>query len=141
MTHQDPERNSTNASFTVIRVLLHFQPTIPCYTKNVGSSRAVHRYWPSHVSTYVIERPSKFLRVFDLIINDMKRLYRKVFKSKKPSLGSIHEPGTATLTSTIITSTTDLMPSIPASDATATSASAQVTAGLSVSVQLHPSHL
>jgi hypothetical protein len=68
-----------------------------------------------------------------LLINDMKRIYRKVFKSK-PSLGLIHGPGPETSTSTLIT---DLMPSIPASDATA---SAQVTAGVSVSVQLRPSH-
>jgi hypothetical protein len=68
----------------------------------------------------------------------MKRSHEKAFKSKIPSLGSIHGPGPATSTSTLITSTTDLMPSIPASDATA---SAQVTAGVSVSVQLRPSHL
>ena len=58
----------------------------------------------------------------------MKRIYNKVFKSKKPSLGSIQGPGGATSTSTF----NDLMSSIPASDATA---SAQVTAGVSVSVQ------
>ena len=74
-------------------------------------------------------------RVFDLIINDMKRIYRKVFKSEKPSLGSIHGPGLATSTSTLKTSTTEFMPSIPASDATA------VTAGVSVSVQLYSLHL
>ena len=81
--------------------------------------------------TYVIES-SCFLT---LIIIDMKRIYGKVFKSKKASLGSIHGPGPATSTSTLITSTTGLLPSesIPASDATA---SAQVTAGISVSVQL-----
>jgi hypothetical protein len=59
----------------------------------------------------------------------------KVFKSKNPSLGSIiHEPasGPAASTSTLITSTTDLRPSIPASDATVATASAQVTAGVSV---------
>ena len=66
------------------------------------------------------------------------KLYRKVFKPKKPSLGPIHVPGPATSTSGLIISTTDLMPSIPASDATA---SAQVTAGVSVSVQLRLSHL
>ena len=70
----------------------------------------------------------------------MKRIYKKVFKSKKPSLGSIHGPGPATSTSTVITSTTDLMPLIPACDSDAT-VSAQVSAGVSVSVQLRPSHL
>ena len=74
----------------------------------------------------------------DLIINDMKRIYKKLFKSKKPSLGSILGPGSATLTSTLITNTTDVVPSIPASD---TTASAHVTAGVSVSVQLRPPHL
>ena len=68
----------------------------------------------------------------------MKQFYRKVFKSKKPSLGSIHGPEPATSTSTLITSTTDFVPSVPASDATA---SAQVIAGVSVGVQLRPSHL
>ena len=68
----------------------------------------------------------------------MKRIYKKVFKSKKPSLGSMHRTAPATSTSTLITSSTDIMPSIPASDATA---SAQVAAGVSVSVQLRQSHL
>ena len=72
------------------------------------------------------------------IINEMKRFYKKVFKSDKPSLGSIHGPGPATSTSTLITSIDDLMPSIHASDATA---STQVTAGVSVNVQLRPSHV
>jgi hypothetical protein len=74
----------------------------------------------------------------------MKRIYKKVFKFKKPSLGSIDEPGPVTSTSTLalITSTTgtDLIPSIPAGGATAL-ASAQVTSGVSVSVQLRQSHL
>ena len=74
-----------------------------------------------------------------LTINEMKRLYKKVFKSKKPSLGS-HGHGPATSTLTLITNTTDLMPSIHASDVTA-SHGAQVTAGVSVSVQLRPSHV
>ena len=69
----------------------------------------------------------------------MKRIYKKVFKPKKPSPGSIHGPGPATSTSTLIASH-DLMPSIPASDSDAI-ASAQVTAGVSVSVQLCPSLL
>ena len=70
----------------------------------------------------------------------MKRIFKKVFKSKEPSLGSIHGPGSPTPTSTLTTSTIDLIPSIPArySDA---APSAQVTAGVSVSVQLCPSHL
>ena len=63
----------------------------------------------------------------------MKRFYKKVFKSKKPSLGSIHEPGPATSTSTHITSTTDLLPSILTSDATAI---AQVTSDVQVSVSV-----
>ena len=64
----------------------------------------------------------------------MKRIVKKVFKSKNLSLGSIHGPGPATSTSTHITSTTDLMPSISTtSDETA---NALVTAGVSVSVQL-----
>jgi hypothetical protein len=65
----------------------------------------------------------------------MKRIYRKVFKSKKASL---HGPEPATSTSTLITSATDLLSSTPTYDATA---SAQVTAGVSVSIQLRPSHL
>ena len=84
-------------------------------------------------STYVTER-SFFLT----LINEMKRIYKKVFKSEKLSLGSIRGPGPANSTSTLITSSTDLMPSIPARDATA---SAHITAGDTVSVQLRPSHL
>ena len=75
-----------------------------------------------------------------LTINEMKRLYKKVFKSKKPSLGSTHGHGPAISTSTLITNTADLMPSIHASDVIA-SRGAQVTAGVSVSVQLRPSHV
>ena len=81
---------------------------------------------PSILPTYVIERSLN-------LISDMKRIDREVFKSKKPSLDSIHGPGPAISISTLISNTTGLMPSIPASDATA---SAQVTAGVSVSVQL-----
>ena len=66
-------------------------------------------------------------------VNDtMKRIYKKVFKSKKPSLASIHGPATST--------SADLMPSIPASASEGT-ASAQVTTGVSVSVQRNPSYL
>ena len=72
-------------------------------------------------------------------MDDMKQnhSYEEVFKSKRPSLGGATP---ATLTLTLITSTTNILPPIPASDATA-SASAQVAAGVSVSVQLCQSHL
>ena len=72
-------------------------------------------------------------------LNDMKRFYKKLFRSNKPSRDSIHGPGPATSTtstSTLITSTADLMPSLPTNDAPA---SAHITAGVSVSVQLRPS--
>ena len=71
-------------------------------------------------------------------LSDMKSIYKKVFKSKIPPLGSIHGPRTATSTSMLITGTSDLMPSIPASDATT---SVQVAADVTVSVQLRQSHL
>ena len=70
----------------------------------------------------------------------MKRVYKKIFKSKKPSLGSVHGPGPATLPSTLKTATTDLLPSNSAYDSDAT-VSAQVTAGVSVSVHLRSSRL
>ena len=65
----------------------------------------------------------------------MKRIYTKVFKSKKPYLGSKHgaEPATSTSTSTLKTGTTDLMPSVPQ----AATASTQVIAGVSVSTLAH----
>jgi hypothetical protein len=85
------------------------------------------------LSTYVIER----LLSLTLIINDMKRIYKKVFKSKKPSLGLLHGPGQA-LISTLMTSTIDLTPSIRADGSTASAA--EVTVGVNVSVQLRPSH-
>jgi hypothetical protein len=69
----------------------------------------------------------------------MKRKEEKVFKSENPYRRSMDGPGPATSTSTS-TGTTDFMPSIPACDSDATS-SAHVIAGVSVSVQLHPSHL
>ena len=80
-------------------------------------------------STYVIEKPFSFTS----IINAMKRILKKVFRSKKPSLRTIHGlgPATSTLTST---GPTDLMLSIPACDSE--SISAQGAAGVSVSVQL-----
>ena len=67
-----------------------------------------------------------------------KRISKKFFKSKKASLGSTHGPELGTSTSTLITSTADPLSSTPTSDATA---SVQVIAGVSVSVQLRPSHL
>ena len=63
----------------------------------------------------------------------MKRFYKKVFKSDKPALGSIQEPGPATSISTFVTNTTDPMPSIHGTSSDAT-ASAQVTSGVSLSV-------
>ena len=67
----------------------------------------------------------------------MKKIFKKVFKSKNPSLVSIHEPGPATSPSTLITSTTDLMPSVLATRDPI--ASTEVTAGVNVSVRLRPS--
>ena len=91
-------------------------------------------------STYVIERSLSFTIVNvqrSTFINDMKRIYKTVFKSKKPSLGPIH--GTSTSTST---GTSDLMPSIPACDSESDgTASAQLTAGVTVSAQPRPSQL
>ena len=69
----------------------------------------------------------------------MKRFLKKVFKSEKRSLGSIHGPGPATSTLTSA-GATDLMLSFPACDSDGTT-SAQVAAGISVSVQLRPSHV
>ena len=70
----------------------------------------------------------------------MKRNYKEVFEYKKPSQDSI--PGPATSTSTVITIPIDFSPSIPAVDSGATaSAQRQVTAGISVSIQLFPLHL
>jgi hypothetical protein len=83
-------------------------------------------------STYVID-----IFLFDLhrsfIVNDMKRIYKKVFKSKKLSLGPIRGPGIATSTSTLITSAADLIPPAPASSCDS-DASAQGTADFNVSV-------
>ena len=68
----------------------------------------------------------------------MTRIFKKDFKSKKPSLGSI-QLGPATSTSTS-TGATDLM--LPACDSESDgTTSAQVAAGISVSVQLRPLHL
>ena len=89
---------------------------------------------PYHIAsttrrTYVIE--CSFSST--LIIYDMKRMFKKIFKSKKSSLGSLHGRGPAASTSisTGTTGITDLMLSIPACDSDGT-ASAQVTAGVSV---------
>jgi hypothetical protein len=86
-------------------------------------------------STYVIDR--SFSLTF--IVNDMKRIYKKVFNSKKPSLGPIRGPGIATSTSTLITSAADLIRPAPASSCDS-DASAKVTADFNVSVQLRPYH-
>ena len=89
-------------------------------------------------STYVIKCSLSF--TFTLIINDMKRFYRKIIKSKKPSLGSLHGPGPLAPASTSTsTGTTVLMPSIPSFDSDGT-ASVQVAAGVSVRLA-SPSHL
>ena len=70
----------------------------------------------------------------------MKRILKKVFKSKKPSLDPIHGLGPATSTSTR-TGATDLMLSNPVCDNESDRVtSAQVAAGVSVSVLLRPSH-
>ena len=74
----------------------------------------------------------------------MKRIVKKVLKSKKssgPSLGSIHGLVPATSTSTS-TGATDLMLPIHACDSESDgTTSAQVAVGISVSIQLCPSHL
>ena len=91
-------------------------------------------------STYVIKRSFPF--AVTLLINDMKRKHssEKDSKSKKPSLGLIHGPGPVNSSSTLITSTSDLMPSIPAGDSVSgATASSQVS--VNVSDQLCPSHL
>ena len=91
-------------------------------------------------STYVIESSFSFTSIIDM---KRKRILKKVFKSKKPSLGSIHASGLvpATLTSTS-TGTTDLMLSIPACDSESDgTTSTQVAADINVSVQLCSLHL
>ena len=93
-----------------------------------------------HKSIHLCHLCNQVIFLFDLDHQQYETLL-ETFKSKKPSLDLRHGPVApvpATLTSTPITITTNLMPFIPASDATA---SAQVTAGVSVSVQLCPSHL
>ena len=97
----------------------------------------IHSYWTWKISitpsqlTYVIKKPFSFTP----IINDMKRALKKVFKSKKPSLGTKDGLGPAT-------GPTDLMQSSPAfySELDGTK-SRQVAPGVSVSIQLHTSHL
>ena len=64
----------------------------------------------------------------------MKRFLKKLVKSKKPPLGTIHGLGPATSTSTS-TGPTDLMLSIPAYDSESDGTTrAQVAAGVNVSV-------
>ena len=58
----------------------------------------------------------------------MKRFYTNVFKSKKPSLDPKHGPVPTNSTSTPITSTIDLTPTRE------TTANAQLTLGVNVSV-------
>jgi hypothetical protein len=70
----------------------------------------------------------------------MKHFYKKVFKSKKLSLGPIRGPGLENSTSTLITSAADFRPSVPASSCDS-DASAQVTADFNVGVQLRPYHI
>ena len=71
----------------------------------------------------------------------MMRIYKRLFKSKKPSLDSIHVSGPATFASTS-TGTTDPMPSILACDSESDETrSAQVAAGVSVRVQPRPLYL
>ena len=83
-------------------------------------------------STYVIK--CSFSLTFTLIINDMKRFNKKISKSKKPSLGSLHGPGPLAAASTSTsTGTTVLMPSIPSFELDGT-ARVQVAAGVSVRV-------
>ena len=92
-----------------------------------------------YVQLHLCNQDSSFS--FTLIINDMKRALRKVFKSKKPSLGTIHGLGPVTSTSTSA-GPTDLMLSIPACDSESDeTTNAQAAAGVSVSVQLRPPHL
>ena len=72
-----------------------------------------------------------------LINNDMKRIYKKVFKSKKQSLGPIHGPAMPAIsTSASAVATDHLMLSIPACESETTSA--QAAAGVSVGVQVCP---
>ena len=67
----------------------------------------------------------------------MKRTSKKkVFKSKKPSRGSMRGPAPAASAS----KSTDTMPSIPACDSDGTT-STQDAGGVSVSVQFHLLHL
>jgi len=83
---------------------------------------------------------------YNPLFNDMKRIFKKLRKSEKakhPSptiadtLGSSPEAGSST--STIMMSTAEPMPSVPAIS-TATSVQVIQAAGVTVSVQLRPSH-
>ena len=98
-------------------------------------------YW--YISTHLCNRDTLLFHSFTLIINDMNRTYKKnkSFKSKKPYRRPKHGPELATSTSTS-TGTTDLMLSIPDCDSELDgTTSAQVAAGVSVSVRLRPSHI
>ena len=135
---QGPERKRHSQLY-----LLQFQPIFLRGMKHVGSLRVLVEIASWLVTRrigncLVLQLCNQEIFPFDLIINDMKRIFKKVFKSKKPSLGSIHGPEPATLTSTPMRSTTDLMPFIPTGDVIADT---QATAGVSVSVQLRSSHL
>ena len=114
MTHPESER-----------YLLQFH--IPCYMKDVNSREYCSRLRLCNRA---------ILHSLTLIIDDMKRTYRKVFKLRRPSLDD-YVP--ATSTSTLMTSTSDPMPSILATSSDTTT-NAEVTAGFSVSVQLYPLH-
>ena len=97
------------------------------------------------ISTHLCNRDTLLFpsHSFTLIINDMNRTYKKnkSFKSKKSYRRPKHGPELATSTSTS-TGTTDLMLSIPDCDTELDgTTSAQVVAGVSVSVQLRPSYI
>ena len=97
-------------------------------SKTLNESYIDHAILRHLKSTYVIEKPFSFTS----IINDMKRIYSKIFKSNKPSLGSLHGPGPLTAPSTLTSSGTTglgLMPSIPSFDSDGTAS-----AGVSVRV-------
>ena len=98
----------------------------------------LERYRSRHITPSQLHLCNRETFLFHF--NDMKRSLKKLFKSKKPSPGTIHGLGPATSTSTSA-GPTDLMLSIPACDFESDGTTrAQVAAGVSVRVQLHPSH-
>ena len=120
--------------------LFQLQPISLCYAnlRKISGLLQSRRIMAALKSTYVIESSFSFTSIID-----MKRILKKVFKSKKPSLGSIHAsrlvPATLTPTST---GATDLMLSIPACDSESDeTTSTQVAAGINVSLQLCSLHL